>query len=265
MVLHNLTKAIREQNWFAVGVEFFIVIAGVVIGFQIQGWNEDREDHLEEQRLLVRLHSEVVGLLEIQAQEYALNGPRDQRLTRVHPLLFDGIAPRDLTFEECRQIGISHWLSAPTDELPVLEEIVSTGRFDLITDETVRTRLHGFALARNRARRQYGESVNELFRLPGRHPDAIWFIRAPDSSGPGNPRTGLADARRQVRRAGDGYRWAYGCDLEAMRGNRVFLAEYVDNVSRLNSYVERYDELIVVLSDLRTALEGELGLERPLT
>lgn len=44
MILQNLTKAIRDQNWFAVGVEFLIVIAGVVIGFQIQGWNENRAD-----------------------------------------------------------------------------------------------------------------------------------------------------------------------------------------------------------------------------
>ena len=35
MILQNLTKAIREQNYYAVVLEFLIVIAGVVIGFQI--------------------------------------------------------------------------------------------------------------------------------------------------------------------------------------------------------------------------------------
>ncbi|MCP2671029.1 hypothetical protein NHF40_08840 [Maricaulaceae bacterium EIL42A08] len=102
MILQNLTKAIRDQNWFAVGVEFLIVIAGVVIGFQIQGWNENRADRFEERSLLMRLHAEVVGLLEIQSEEYALNEPRAQSLAAVHQLLFDDIAPRELTAQECR-------------------------------------------------------------------------------------------------------------------------------------------------------------------
>lgn len=41
MILTRLTRAIREQNWFAVTLEFLIVIAGVVIGFQITAWRED--------------------------------------------------------------------------------------------------------------------------------------------------------------------------------------------------------------------------------
>ena len=32
MILTNLVKAIREQNYYAVVLEFLIVIAGVVIG-----------------------------------------------------------------------------------------------------------------------------------------------------------------------------------------------------------------------------------------
>ena len=40
MILANLTKAIREQNYYAVVLEFLIVIAGVVIGFQITAWYE---------------------------------------------------------------------------------------------------------------------------------------------------------------------------------------------------------------------------------
>ena len=40
MILPNLTRAIREQNYYAVVLEFLIVIAGVVIGFQITAWND---------------------------------------------------------------------------------------------------------------------------------------------------------------------------------------------------------------------------------
>jgi len=36
MILARISKAIREQYWFAVGLEFVIVIAGVVRGFQVR-------------------------------------------------------------------------------------------------------------------------------------------------------------------------------------------------------------------------------------
>jgi hypothetical protein len=42
MILSRLSDALKTQNWLAVIVEFLIVLAGVVIGFQISAWNEDR-------------------------------------------------------------------------------------------------------------------------------------------------------------------------------------------------------------------------------
>jgi len=42
MILQRISTAIRQQNWFAVALEFVIVIAGVVIGFQVTAWNGAR-------------------------------------------------------------------------------------------------------------------------------------------------------------------------------------------------------------------------------
>jgi len=42
MILDNLSRAVRTQNWLAAAIEFVIVIAGVVIDFQINAWNEGR-------------------------------------------------------------------------------------------------------------------------------------------------------------------------------------------------------------------------------
>jgi hypothetical protein len=59
MILQNLTRAIREQNWFAVVLEFVIVIAGVVIGFQIQAWNAGRSDRADESRYLLQVGADL--------------------------------------------------------------------------------------------------------------------------------------------------------------------------------------------------------------
>ena len=35
MILRRITKHVKDQNWFAVALDFFIVIAGILIAFQI--------------------------------------------------------------------------------------------------------------------------------------------------------------------------------------------------------------------------------------
>ena len=62
MILANLVKAIREQNYYAVFLEFVIVILGVVIGFQVTAWNADRERAVRDQRLTERLVSDLTAM-----------------------------------------------------------------------------------------------------------------------------------------------------------------------------------------------------------
>lgn len=45
MILRSLTKHVRDQNWFAVGLDFIIVVVGVYIGIEVANWNEARQDH----------------------------------------------------------------------------------------------------------------------------------------------------------------------------------------------------------------------------
>ncbi|MFT6541804.1 MAG: hypothetical protein ACJAU5_000882, partial [Maricaulis maris] len=35
MILSRIARALKDQSWLAVGIEFVIVILGVVIGFQV--------------------------------------------------------------------------------------------------------------------------------------------------------------------------------------------------------------------------------------
>jgi len=59
MILARLSRAVREQNWFAVVLEFIIVIAGVVIGFQVTAWNADRANQVRVDRAIERLQLEA--------------------------------------------------------------------------------------------------------------------------------------------------------------------------------------------------------------
>ena len=179
MILRRLTNAFRKQDWFTVFIETLIVVLGVFLGIQVANWNESNAQRADAQKLLVRLDEEAGTLLDIQRAEYEYHLPRIEMMNAAHALLFDEMPERDLTQNECRLIGISHWLPAPTDDLPALEEAIATGRLDLITDDTIRTSVRAFVLVRDRARRAYDEAVNELYRLNSRHPEAIWYVPEP--------------------------------------------------------------------------------------
>lgn len=87
MILTSLTRALKTQNWFAVATEFVIVIAGVVIGFQINAWAEGRAQAEREAALLDRLHDEVedaVGELRAMVGLYdTLNAQRTEAIERL--------------------------------------------------------------------------------------------------------------------------------------------------------------------------------------
>jgi hypothetical protein len=43
MILRRLTKHVKGQNWFAVGLDFVIVVVGILIAFQITNWANENE------------------------------------------------------------------------------------------------------------------------------------------------------------------------------------------------------------------------------
>ena len=60
MILRKLAAAIEEQNWFTVVLEILIVVVGIFIGLQVDGWNEARKDKAKEGIYLERLSRDIV-------------------------------------------------------------------------------------------------------------------------------------------------------------------------------------------------------------
>lgn len=62
MLLSSLTRHVKAQNWFAVALDFFIVVFGVFIGLQVNNWNEARLDRAKEAFTLAELRSDFQAL-----------------------------------------------------------------------------------------------------------------------------------------------------------------------------------------------------------
>lgn len=60
MILRRITEHVKTQNWFAVWVEFVIVVFGVFAGLQVQEWQTAREFDAMERAYLVELREEIL-------------------------------------------------------------------------------------------------------------------------------------------------------------------------------------------------------------
>ena len=75
MRLRSLTKHIRDQNWFAVALDFFIVVVGILIAFQITNWNEARKAASDERAIIAQLKTDF-KTLEDQLEERVARSER---------------------------------------------------------------------------------------------------------------------------------------------------------------------------------------------
>ncbi|MEM1260850.1 MAG: hypothetical protein AAGH76_00495 [Pseudomonadota bacterium] len=44
MLFRRISKHVKDQNWFAVGIDFAIVVVGVVLGIEVANWSDARAD-----------------------------------------------------------------------------------------------------------------------------------------------------------------------------------------------------------------------------
>ncbi|GAA0853942.1 hypothetical protein [Aliiglaciecola litoralis] len=78
MILSRVTKHVKEQNWFAVFIDFIIVVFGVFIGIQVANWNEAQVEFQQETEALIELRKELHGsIVSTQARALAYKQATD--------------------------------------------------------------------------------------------------------------------------------------------------------------------------------------------
>ncbi len=134
MILNRLAEAVAKQNWFVVFIEVLVLVIGIFIGLQVDDWNQARKDKIDEQQFLQRLHKDV-----LLAEELS-NRVRDRRLDRLQTImdagdvLFNRVGRDQLTEEECISIVASSFFNINASSLSSLNELMGTGRMEIIQD-----------------------------------------------------------------------------------------------------------------------------------
>lgn len=141
-ILGRMTQAIREQNWFAVALEVVIVIVGVVVGFQVTAWGDERAARAEEQELLRGLRAEftqVVADLASQVEQH-------RRIERALATTLDALTRAQQAGARTAPVADTTlaWANiASTTQFSqgLLAGLLATGRLVLIRDPELRSAL----------------------------------------------------------------------------------------------------------------------------
>lgn len=138
MLLRKVTEHVNDQNWFAVGLDFLIVVVGVLFAFQITEWDKGRtlkSEQVTATQDLLGESVEIVRYLEnIIAENDYMNELREKAVQSLvsgdRSSLNDGQLIGGLT-----SVFVYPAISPPRD---VYDGIASSGNLDLIADRGAR-------------------------------------------------------------------------------------------------------------------------------
>ena len=167
MILRRFMQHMKEQNWFAVGLDVTVVIVGIFLGMQVANWNEITKAQFREQKILDRLLVEFK-----EAENYLKNAIED---TESHVLTNNELSAllrnsEEIPNQEFRDLmnkGTGY--SIPLQGSETYAELVASGELNLLSSDDLRRLLvshHQYLDGRTAAhhtRREVGRYDNVTF------------------------------------------------------------------------------------------------------
>lgn len=141
MILRRITEHVKTQNWFAVGLDFLIVVVGVFIGIQVSNWNETVNDRKREQAVLQAMLEDITATSSDLQEMLDINIAGSESLKVIAHHIDNRTAPLPLEELDVHIFrGIYQYPTFPIT-LATYEELKNTGKLDLVLDPDLRKRL----------------------------------------------------------------------------------------------------------------------------
>lgn len=144
MIPRRVYEHVKAHNWFAVAIDFVIVVAGILIAFQITEWNDVRKDRNRERAYLARIAGELdesIPAIEHAIQraeergaygELLIRTVEDPELVRADPAAF------------IKAALFAGYTLSPEIRSQTFDEIKSAGDLNILSDEQLRFDLTEF-------------------------------------------------------------------------------------------------------------------------
>ena len=164
MLLRRITKHVKDQNWFAIGIDFCIVVIGVFMGIQVANWNDGLAENQREVAYLERLDKEF-EVVEARITRAILVGEARTEATKtmlnaweIGPSAFSdpaGKGPGELFLEILTNV-------VPTNPPAAFRELVASGELSILENEILRTALYEFDALSEVTKSAYETTQNDM-------------------------------------------------------------------------------------------------------
>lgn len=242
MILRRVIEHFRRQEWTAIFLDFVIVVMGVFIGIQVSNWNVVRQAIADERVFVQRLHEDVV---EAEAKSARLRERRfgqSQAINEAMAVIFNERERKVLNEEECLYLAFSHDYVLTAPALPSFNDLLSSGRLDLLRDRELKRALASFQQSLEVLAYWRSWGTRDQHALPGKYPLLI------------KVQSYFDEKRDEV--------WSRAvCDTDGMRQNQRFLNNLSENADTFDGFVP--DALApwnAQLTELHRRLDEILGV-----
>jgi len=202
---------------YALG-EVLLIVVGVTIALAASSWYQARQDGIDEQLFISRLHDDI------QLAEELTSRVRDRRLDTLQSLIAaSGVIysvgkRRPLTDKECSAIADSSNFNINISDLPSAAELASTGRMAIIQDSELRRALVG------------------ILQIKGTFPLLLYQLEA-NTTDLSLKFSGLIKRDTYIDSNSSEVRIRSQCDEDKMRADQAFVNHLAVNVDQYDVYL----------------------------
>lgn len=244
MMIRRMASAIRSQRWSTLAIELLVVVVGIFLGLQVDGWNEARKEAAQERVYLERLLADVNRMITQHASH------RDAALARLNAiyLTFGALRSCELDADSTEAFENTLLNHQGLERLAVVrssyDEMVASGALARIDDPVLKTKISEVYSEATAAQQFIEYFTADL----GRASDIIWrhvsFDLKPDTAS--NP-----DSLEVW--AGEEFSQSVSYDFDRLCSTPVFknaLVEVFDSVKDRLSVGTQFSRQLIVLRDL---------------
>ena len=141
MLLRHVLLHFRKQDWIAIGLDFLIIVVGLFVGLQVDGWNEERKERQRERINLEQLYvdfGEANKLLQQIAEFHALKVPELD-------FAIDAIVKQELANDERQRFMFAilsmYQLPPHGATMGAYDAMLASGDFGLLQDQKLKSML----------------------------------------------------------------------------------------------------------------------------
>ena len=144
MALRRVVEHVKAQNWFAVMLDFFIVVIGVFVGIEVANWNQARQDRQEERRYYDQLLVDLRGDLETLSFAKRRADVFDEAAQLVIDRLSGKAPPQVSPGRMAISIHRAGWIFIPYASRGTYNELVSTGNLRLLRNSRLKSEIANY-------------------------------------------------------------------------------------------------------------------------